>query len=188
MLTLKTNLIKQLPNILTLLRIVLTCFINFYILRHFGNLGVPITFSLLIFITDLFDGKIARFSGHASAFGAVFDVAADLFFIVTSYIVLLYLHITPLWFLFIILFKFIEFIFTSYFLKKHTSEKSIFIFDYLGRLAAVLFYIIPLLAYTSFQSSALIFFFITHIFIHIVAFMVFLSSASRLLSCARLLF
>ena len=180
------RLMKELPNMLTLLRVVLTCLLNFYILNCFGNLPIPMVIFLLIFLTDFLDGKIARFYGNTSLFGAVFDVVADLFYMVTSYIVLCSFHVLPLWFLFIMLFKFIEFVFTSFFLKKLCNGKSIFVFDFIGRFTAVLFYIIPILVYASFQLSQLLYFFTIHIFIYIITFMVFVSSSYRLWNCVEL--
>ena len=79
---------KLLPNMLTLLRIMLACLLNLYILYRFGSLPIPIVIFTLIFLTDFLDGKIARFYGNTSNFGAIFDILADLFYIVTSYIVL----------------------------------------------------------------------------------------------------
>lgn len=176
---------RLLPNMLTLLRVVLVCFLNLYILNHFGRLAIPIIIFLLIFLTDFLDGKIARFYGNTSPLGAMFDILADLFYIVASYIVLCSFHVLPLWFLFIMLFKFIEFVVTSFFLKKHYSEKSTFVFDFIGRFAAALFYTIPVLAYLFFQLSQPIYFFIIHTFIYIITFMVFVSSANRLRNCVK---
>jgi len=182
------RLIKELPNMLTLLRVVLSCLLNFYILNQFGSLPIPIVIFLLIVLTDFLDGKIARFYGNTSLFGAVFDIVADLFYMVTSYIVLCSFHVLPLWFLFIMLFKFIEFVVTSFFLKEPCSGKSIFVFDFIGRFTAVLFYIIPILAYASFQLSQLLYFFTIHIFLYIITFMVFVSSFQRLWNCVELTF
>lgn len=180
------RLMKELPNMITLLRVVLSCLLNFYILNHFGSLPIPMAIFLLIFLTDFLDGKIARFYGSTSHFGAVFDILADLFYMITSYIVLCSYHVLPLWFLFIMLFKCIEFVVTSFFLKKLCNGKSIFVFDFIGRFTVVLFYIIPILAYTSFQLSQLLYFFTIHIFIYIITFMVFVSSSYRLWNCIEL--
>jgi phosphatidylglycerophosphate synthase len=180
------RLMKLIPNMLTLLRVVLACLLNFYILYHFGSLPIPIIIFLLIFITDFLDGKIARLYGNTSHFGAIFDILADLFYIVAFYIVLCSFHVLPLWFFFIALFKFIEFVATSFFIKKLCSENSIFVFDFIGRCAAVFFYIVPILAYASFQLSQVLYFFIIHILIYFITFMVFVSSSYRLRNCAKI--
>lgn len=179
------RLIKMLPNMLTLLRVVLACLLNLYILNRFGSLPIPVIIFMLIFLTDFLDGKIARLYGNTSHFGAVFDILADLFCIIASYIVLCSFHVLPLWFLFIMLFKFMEFVATSFFLKKLYSGKSIFVFDFIGRFAAALFYVIPILGYVSYQLSQPLYFFTSHIFVYIITFMVFVSSSYRLWKCAK---
>jgi phosphatidylglycerophosphate synthase len=146
-------MIKRIPNLITLLRVVLTCPLNVYILNNFGRVSVPIVISFLIFLSDFIDGKIARISGNTSSFGAAFDIVADLFYIVASYGTLIYLKIAPFWFLTVILFKFIEFVITSFLLKKHSRVSSMFVFDFIGRFTTILFYIAPLLIYVSFQRS-----------------------------------
>lgn len=181
------RLMKVLPNMLTLLRVVLACLLNYYIFNRFGSLLIPVIIFLLIFLTDFLDGKIARFFGSTSHFGAIFDVLADLFYIVISYIVLCSFHVIPVWFFFIVLFKFIEFVVTSFFLRKLSGGKSIFVFDFIGRFVSVLFYILPILAYASFQLSQSLYFFTIHTFIYIIVFMTFVSSSYRFLNCVKVL-
>jgi cardiolipin synthase (CMP-forming) len=177
------GLMKMLPNILTLLRVLLACLLNFFIIYHFRSWAIIVIIFLVIFLTDFLDGKIARFCGNTSHFGAVFDILADLFCIIASYIVLCSFHVLPLWFLFIMLFKFIEFIATSIFLKILHGGKSIFVFDFIGRFAAVLFYIIPALVYLSFLFSPSLYFFTIHYFLYVITFMVLISSSYRLWDC-----
>ena len=174
------RLLKELPNMITLLRIVLSCFLAFYLLNYFHSITIPILVFLAIFLTDFLDGKIARFYGISSPFGAVFDVLADLFFIVSSYLVLCSFQVIPFWFFLLTLFKFSEFVITSFVLKNKFSRKSIFVFDSLGRLTAGLFYVIPLLTYVSFHFSQSIYLFTINIFIYIITFMVLLSSFYRI--------
>lgn len=133
--------VKMLPNTLTLLRVLLACLLNFVIIYHFGCRALITIIFIVIFLTDFLDGKIARLCGSTSHFGAAFDILADLFYVGTSYIGLCLLHILPIWFLFIMLFKFIEFTVTSIFLKILHGGKSIFVFDFIGRFVGVLFYI-----------------------------------------------
>jgi CDP-diacylglycerol--glycerol-3-phosphate 3-phosphatidyltransferase len=178
-----SEFVKMLPNTLTLLRVLLACLLNFVIINHFGFWALIAIIFMVIFLTDFLDGKVARLCGNTSHFGAVFDILADLFFVVTSYIVLCIYHVLPLWFLFIMLFKFIEFTATSIFLKILHSGKSIFVFDFIGRFVAVLFYIIPVLVYLSFQFSPSLYFFTIHYFLYIITFMVLISSAYRLWDC-----
>ena len=68
---------KQLPNILTLVRVVLTA-----ALLWLHPLGTPFfVVYLLAGLTDMIDGPLARWLGAASEFGAKLDSAADTFFV-----------------------------------------------------------------------------------------------------------
>ena len=178
-----SNLTKMIPNILTLIRAVLAIYLNVYIINHFGSVLIPAVCCIIIFATDFFDGKIARANGSASNAGAVFDVSVDLLFIVLSYVILYNFHIVPLWFLFIILFNFIEFIATSYFINKNSNQKTIIIFDYLGRFAAVIFYIVPIVSYLSFQLLQKDYIFIINFLMYTAVSFVFISFLYRLWRC-----
>ena len=57
------SLMKKLPNMLTLFRVVLSCIVNVYIFNHFKSVMVPIIIVAAIFLTDFFDGKLARSMG-----------------------------------------------------------------------------------------------------------------------------
>ena len=146
-------MLRQLPNFITLLRIALTCLVTGCILIDSEAVIVPLVLSLLVFSSDFADGRIARNSGSTSHFGAVFDAAADLFYIAATYLTLVYLNIAPLWFLAVIILKFTEFVVTSHVLKKYSKIKPIFVFDLMGRVTALLFYGTPLLLFLSFNIS-----------------------------------
>ncbi|EPY2271865.1 CDP-alcohol phosphatidyltransferase family protein [Clostridium sporogenes] len=176
-------MIKALPNLITLLRLILACFLNIYILKNFGRVSVPIVISCIIFFTDFIDGKIARYLRNTSYFGTVFDVIVDLFYILASYSTLIYLQAAPLWFLAIIIIKFMEFVITSFILKKNSAGKSIFVFDFIGRFAVVLFYITPLLIYVSFQLSRQAYLFISGVFIYVATLTAFISTVYRIYIC-----
>ncbi|AAK79983.1 CDP-alcohol phosphatidyltransferase family protein, partial [Clostridium acetobutylicum] len=80
-------LIKNLSNALTLLRVMLTLFLNYYTINYFSKVLIPVVLTFFIFLTDILDGKLARLFKITSPLGAFFDVVADLFYIVLSYIV-----------------------------------------------------------------------------------------------------
>lgn len=144
---------RKLPNLLTFLRVVLTCLIISCILIDSERMIIPLVLSLLVFASDFADGRIARRAGCTSHFGAIFDVTADLFYISAMYGVLVYLNIAPLWFLAVIVLKFTEFVATSYVLKRYSKARPIFIFDLIGRVMALLFYGMPLLLFLSCNIS-----------------------------------
>lgn len=177
------KLVKGLPNMLTLTRVVLVVFFNFYIVKNFNHMMIPIVVSLVIFLTDFLDGKIARLTSSVSSAGAIFDVVTDLFYIIVSYMVLYTFHIVPLYFLFVILFKFGDFIVTSHFIKKVSNKKATFVFDYLGRIAAAIFYIIPIVSYVSFHIMPNGYFIIINSIMYIDTFIVFVSFVYRIGIC-----
>lgn len=179
------NLAKKIPNMITLLRVVLTCIVNVCICTNFSCTIIPIILIAVIFASDFIDGKIARKYGWTSKSGAIFDVLSDLFYIISSYVVLYVFHILPLWFLFIILFKFLEFTITSKLIKKYGSKDGVFVFDLIGRYVAVLFYIVPILAYVSFQYSQVMYSLIVNEFIFLITFFVAISSGHRIWNCVN---
>lgn len=140
------NLMKSLPNFLTISRIFLSVFLLFFLLH--SDLLLPAWvdkswanyFACLIFciasITDFFDGYIARNFKLESTFGAVFDPLADKMLILSAFIGLLLVGKANAWAVFIILSR--EFFITglrvvvasaksnhnSDFAKNHTKDSS----------------------------------------------------------------
>lgn len=83
--------IKNVPNILTAIRILLVPVIC--ILMYFNNFYLNILaifFSFFACITDFFDGKIARKYNCCSAFGKCMDPIADKILVMTLIIMLVY--------------------------------------------------------------------------------------------------
>lgn len=107
------NIMKSLPNFLTISRIFLSVFLLFFLLH--SDLLLPDWvdkswvnyFACLIFciasITDFFDGYIARNFKLESTFGAVFDPLADKMLILSAFIGLLLVGKANAWAVFIIL-------------------------------------------------------------------------------------
>lgn len=58
---------------------------------------VNIALLILVFVTDGLDGYVARKRGEESVFGAMFDIASDRITELTMWIVLLDLHVVPVW-------------------------------------------------------------------------------------------
>ncbi len=87
--------VNQIPNLLTVLRIVLIVpFSYFLITGHYQN-------AFLVFviagISDGVDGFLARHFNWRSRFGAIADPLADKLLLVTTYILLTWLGELPLW-------------------------------------------------------------------------------------------
>ncbi len=149
------RLIQFIPNCFSISRVGLTIIFVMNVISQFiykQNKLLPcILVFLIICLTDLLDGKIARKIHCTTKTGARLDVLADLFFIVISHITLIKLKIIPVWFLVFILLKFIEFIITSSYSMKHKdNKKNVFVFDKMGKLVAAMFFVVPGMAY-SFQ-------------------------------------
>lgn len=66
---------RQIPNLLTLSRMVGVIPVN--ILYFTGNISLALLFSIILFITDFFDGRIARKYNIVSSFGAKLDAVCD---------------------------------------------------------------------------------------------------------------
>ena len=127
---------------LTLSRIPLSfLFCTVLLLSHDPLLPCAALF-LLVAVSDYLDGKLARKYKVQSRMGAVLDVAADFFFIGAACSSLNILGLLPGWMLAVILIKFIEFWISSAYYKRNNNT-AMFLFDPLGRLAAVLFYALP---------------------------------------------
>jgi len=93
-LSLNKNLLWNVPNTLTMLRIVLIpVFVGIFYLpagiipAHWANLSATLVFALAA-ITDWLDGYLARVLNQTSAFGAFLDPVADKLMVAAALIVL----------------------------------------------------------------------------------------------------
>ena len=185
------RILKWIPNILTLTRIILT--INFLVLLHdlhlYVNNTVYFTLAVIVFVliclTDFMDGKIARKINTVSTIGGLLDVTADLIFILSSTFMVSLHDFIPMWYMVLVLVKFIEFVVTSYIIRNNQSNvNSLFIFDYFGRVAAVNFFLIPGIALFAYIGLKVI---IISIFLYITLVLVLISSLNRCIKCYKLL-
>jgi len=142
------NIIKYIPNMITITRIIMSFLFTYTIVEQFVY-GQDLTINLIVLFlaiccSDLLDGKIARKLKAVSIIGAKLDVFADLLYIILSYITLITIKLLPLWFLGFICIKFSEFVMTSKFMKRNNkSLGNAFVFDKIGRIVSATFFIIP---------------------------------------------
>lgn len=138
---------KLIVNTITLSRIILSILLVYGIITNrFGFLPCTILFATVC-ATDLIDGKLARKYSACTSIGAIFDVLADLFFLMTASISLILVNAYPAWMLIVIIGKFLEFWCTSSFIRRNRIYKEhVFMFDSLGRKVVVLFYVLPYIA------------------------------------------
>lgn len=103
----------NLPNRLTLLRIMLVPFFVFFLMA--GDSGLFMLLALLVFavasLTDLLDGKIARSRGLVTTFGKLMDPLADKILVMSAMICFVALGLAPAWAVIVILTR--EFLVTS---------------------------------------------------------------------------
>lgn len=103
----------NLPNQLTVLRVILVPFFVFFLLG--GNSNLFRILALLIFVgaslTDLLDGKIARARGLVTTFGKLMDPLADKILVMSAMVCFIHLGYAPAEIVIIILAR--EFLVTS---------------------------------------------------------------------------
>lgn len=97
---------KQLPNILSLFRIVIS---PVFFMLVISDRPYTVCLALPIFvvggITDYLDGWLARKMKATSRFGKFFDPLADKFLIDAALLAFVYLSILPLWMVLIVIFR-----------------------------------------------------------------------------------
>lgn len=141
----RLKMIKCIPDFITILRFPLSMMFFFLLLMpksmNANKFNIAICF-ILICITDLSDGFIAKRFKLETRFGAVLDLAADSFYVFISFMILNYENIIPIWFTFVVLLKLLDFIISSKIFAKSTH----FIFDLPGKITVGGFYILPMAA------------------------------------------
>lgn len=95
--------VLTIPNLLTILRVVLVPAIVYYILRE--ELITVLVITGIAGAADLLDGFIARRYNLTSKLGRILDPSADKIMLISVYLALVYKRIIPLWFGGSILFK-----------------------------------------------------------------------------------
>lgn len=94
--------IINLPNFLSLLRIILIPWFLYY--YHAGQFAVAITIMVVAILTDWFDGRAARWTNDVSETGKILDPFADKLCLGSAALYFLWIGRLPLWFvLFVIL-------------------------------------------------------------------------------------
>ena len=129
-------MLKHLPNILTVLRLLLIPVIVFYIFT--GNYILAFIFFTVSGITDIADGFIARKFNLISNFGKLMDPLADKLTQIATLASLVFTNIIPVWILLIVFLKeFIMICGASFLYGKDVVVYS----KWYGKLATVLLYI-----------------------------------------------
>lgn len=93
-------LLKSIPNMLTILRILLVIPFVWALLNELYPLALVLLF--VAGATDGLDGFLARHYGWYSWFGSVADPIADKILLVVSYVILGYMGHLPLWLVYVV--------------------------------------------------------------------------------------
>jgi cardiolipin synthase (CMP-forming) len=91
----------NLPNLLSLFRLFLTLF--FILLAANGHFRLALLLFVLQAVSDMLDGFFARRMGAKTNLGAYLDPLADKVMLASSYIVLCFKSVVPLWLVLIVL-------------------------------------------------------------------------------------
>lgn len=129
-------MLKHIPNILTVIRLLLIPVIVVFI--FIGNYTLAFVFFTISGITDIADGCIARKFNLISNFGKLMDPLADKLTQIATLASLVFTNIIPVWILLIVFLKeFIMICGASFLYGKDVVVYS----RWYGKLATVLFYI-----------------------------------------------
>lgn len=127
---------RHIPNILTCLRILMV--IAFIILFAHQQYMICLILYVLAFVTDVFDGYLARKFNWVSDFGKLVDPFADKFMLLSALICLVSVGAFPLYLMIILAVKELLMVFGGVFLLK---KKNITVYaDLSGKLATGLFF------------------------------------------------
>jgi cardiolipin synthase len=96
-------MIANLPNILTLARILLLPF--FAVTIIYKEYKIALLVFILASVTDLLDGFIARIKKQVTYFGRILDPVADKFFLITSFVLMSAYGFIPKWLTIIVISK-----------------------------------------------------------------------------------
>jgi CDP-diacylglycerol--glycerol-3-phosphate 3-phosphatidyltransferase len=92
----------NLPNILTMARVFLTCLFIIFAQQGASGAWWALFFFVLAVITDFADGYIARKYDLITSFGKFMDPVADKFLILSAFFMLAFEGLVPLWMVLVI--------------------------------------------------------------------------------------
>ncbi len=149
------------PNIITLTRVFLIPLFVFFIYEgltaDFPYIYVAVNAAfftfILIRISDILDGWIARLTNKTSALGSYLDVWSDFLFVFCSFIALNLMGIIPVWLTMLASYKFFEFLISSEIIRRclpghKQKNNTVLHYDIPGRIASALFYSLPCIVLT----------------------------------------
>ena len=133
---------KNSADLLTYARFILATVAAFSLWTSPSDIVTPLLFTAGVYITDFFDGRVARMYAAETLRGALLDALADFYYIILMHILFACQGILPGWYPMIIIWKFTEFMVTSSYLSKSEGRFKA-VHDSWGRLLAIWFYATP---------------------------------------------
>ena len=172
----------MIPNLITISRIIMTFFSVWLLESDQYNMLMFLSINILIFISDILDGKIARHFNLVSHVGEILDVSADLIYILAMYTVMSLKNIISFYYLFIVIGEFSIFIITS---KYINEDRKYLVFDTFGRILAVLYYISPLIMFVTFMKSRVLYSLLYKYGFYIICVLTFIVIVHRINLCFK---
>ena len=177
------------PNMVTLLRMALV--LPFIVLIHdvfvydcAKNWVLMLLFAAIL-ASDIADGFLARRLNCASSAGAKLDIVSDTWYTIFSLAVFAWFKIIPVWFVFVMLAKLLEFIITSKLMRNKQGAARAVFFDVLGKAAVCMVMLLP--GIFIFRCVIAGYKTVMHIVIYIVTAMLLASLVNRIARTVRVL-
>lgn len=147
-----SNEIYYLPNLLSVLRILLLIPLSYLMIFDFESKNtLIIAIVLCMYFSDLLDGYLARRMNLVSEFGKIIDPLADKISVTVIALILLYLGKIPLWFVLIIVLRDVFILAFGIYLNKKRDIR--LMSNYPGKIAV--FFIGVVLLFSIINSPAL---------------------------------
>jgi CDP-diacylglycerol--glycerol-3-phosphate 3-phosphatidyltransferase len=183
----KSAFYKNIPNGLSLIRMLLVLpFIlaihDIFVYECTSNLLLLIVFFAII-ISDVADGYLARKLKCASSTGAKLDIVSDTLYTISALAAFAYFDVTPIWFVFLMLLKLLEFIITSKLIvNKQNFGHGIF-FDKMGKIAVSSVMLLP--GIFVFRCVITDYKIVMNVIIYVISALLIISFVNRIISTAK---
>jgi CDP-diacylglycerol--glycerol-3-phosphate 3-phosphatidyltransferase len=134
----------------------------------------------MIITSDIADGYLARKLRCASNAGAKLDIISDTVYTVSSLAVFVYFKIIPMWFIFLLLLKLLEFIITSKLMNYKRKSKDIIFFDKIGKISVSVVMLLP--GIFVFRCIIIDYKMVMNMIIYIITAMIIISFVNRIIN------
>jgi CDP-diacylglycerol--glycerol-3-phosphate 3-phosphatidyltransferase len=186
-LNIKRVFYRNIPNGLSLLRILLVLpFIiiihDIFVFKCTKNLFLLITFFIII-ISDIADGFLARKLKCTSDAGSKLDIVSDTLYTILSLAIFAHFKIIPVWFIFLMVLKLIEFIITSKIIKNKQRTDSIIFFDRIGKISISIAMLLP--GIFVFRCIIIDYKTVMNIIVYIITVMLIISFFNRIIEAVK---